>query len=296
MRSYVRRWAALVAIFAFTGLLVGARLAAAPNASGFRHAIAAAPDGALYEVDGSGRALLFGPQGGVEVRGHASGDLPLALAADGDRLLLGTDRGLEWSDDGGRTWSRTGPPGRFPALMVEGDTALAGAWAGSLQLTQDRGRTWTALSTPGAREFQAIASSAGVWYVATLTSVLVSVDRGASWSEIPVPRVTALSAGPGGVLAGTWRGQVLALSLDRPPAPVADLNAGIWAVQDGMAATTDGLRYLSGAPECLDRRPEPVAHAEVSALVVSESSVYAGVAGHGVYRGGACGGFTPLQG
>lgn len=296
MRSYVRRWGALVAMFAFTGAVVGARLASAPNAYGVRHAIAAAPGGGLYEVDGSGRALLIGPQGGVAVRGQASGDLPLSLAASGDRLLLGTDRGLEMSTDGGRTWARTGPAGRYPVVLIEGDTALAGAWSGALQLTQDGGRTWTSLSTPGSREFTAVTSFDGAWYVATLTSVLISVDRGASWSELPVARVTALSPYPGGAVAGTWRGQVFRLGPDRPPALLADLHAGIWAVTMFRAATTDGLRDdYAGGPECADRKPR-LEHAEVTALVESGDATYAGVAHGGLYRSRACGALQPIQG
>ncbi len=296
MRSYVRRWGALVAMFVLTGALVGARLGSAPNAAGVRHAIAAAPDRGLYEVDGSGRALLIGADGGVQVRGHTSGDLPLALTAAGDSLLLGTDRGLERSSDGGRTWRRTGPPGRYPALMMERDAALAGAWAGALELTQDGGSTWTALSTPGSREFTAMTSFDGAWYVATLTSVLISVDRGTSWSVVPVARVTALSPFPGGALAGTWRGQVFYLAPHRPLALRADLHAGIWALTSFRAATTDGLRDdFAGDPECAARQPA-LEHAEVTALVVSNDATYAGVAGGGLYRGGACGALEPIQG
>src|SRR5579871_3617424 len=295
MPANIRRWAALLAVFAFTAVLVGARLAAAPNAAGYRHAIAAAPDGALYEVDGAGRARLIGPQGGVEVRGKTGADLPLALAADGDHLLLGTDRGLESSDDGGHTWAVTGPAGRYPAVMVEGDTALAGAWGGSLELTEDGGRTWRALPTPGAREFEAIAGAGGAWYVATLTSVLVSVDRGAAWSEVPLSRVTALEAAAGGVLAGTWRGDVWLLSADRAAQHVAALGAGIWALAPSGAATTDGLRQgFAGGPQC-GGRSAPLAHAEITALVASGETVYAGVARGGLYRGGFCGGFAPVQ-
>lgn len=275
MPGYGGRFLALVAMFLLTSVLVGARLAAAPDARGYRHAIAAAPGGGLYAVDGGGRSLQVGPQGGVAVRGHTSGDLPLALAADGNQLLLGTDRGLEWSSDGGRSWRRTGPAGRYPAVMLAGATGLAGAWGGALELTQDGGRTWSALATPGAREFEAIATSAGVWYVATLTSVLVSVDRGEAWSQLPVARVTAMAADAGGVVAGTWRGDVLRLTQDAQPVRLAGLEAGIWALAGPMAGTTAGLR---GAPG------PALARSEVTALVASGPVFYAGLARGGLYR------------
>jgi hypothetical protein len=264
-------------MFVFTGALLAARLGVAPTAEGFRHAIAPAAGGALYVVDGSGRTSLVGPEGGVFARGVARGGLPLALASSGDHLLLGTDRGLQWSADGGRTWRVTGPAGRFPAVLVEGDTALAGGWAGSLELTEDGGRSWRAVPTPASHEFEAIVDSGGEWYVATLTGVIVSVDRGASWlvASRPASRATALRAALQGVVVGTWRGELDQLQTTSAQ-PLTDVHAGIWALTETLVATTDGLRGAHPGT--------PLDHAEVTALVSSGSAVYAGVARGPLYR------------
>lgn len=276
--AYVGRLVAPLAMFVFTAALLGARLVAAPTANGFRHAIAAAPAGRLYIVDDSGRSYEARPDGGVTAGGTAAtGALPLALAADGSNLLLGTDRGLRWSSDGGRTWRMVGPPGRYPAVSVTGEVGLAGAWGGSLELTEDGGSTWRELQTPGAHEYESIVDSDGEWYVATLTGVIVSLTHGASWLQAPLPasRPTAMRAAPEGVVVGTWRGE-----LDRVQATggveLANVHAGIWALTATLIATTDGLRGgLKGSP---------LEHAEVTALVESASEVYAGVARGPLYR------------
>ena len=275
MRLNGRRLAAVLAMFLFTGGLLASRFAAAPTAEGYRHAMAAAPGDSLYAIDAGGRALVIDPAGGALVRGQTLGGLPLALSADGERLLLGTDQGLQWSGDGGRTWRRTGPAGRYPAVLLDGDTALGGAWAGSLDLSQDGGRTWRALPTPGAHEFEAIAASGANWFVATLTSVIVSGGDGRAWREVGPSRVTAFHADGAGVIAGTWRGEVLRLTSFLPPQPLADLHAGIWAVSGGLFATTAGLRGAGAGT--------PLEHAEVSALVASGPALYAGVARGPIY-------------
>src|SRR5690348_2873032 len=88
-----------------TTVLIGLRIAAAPTAAGYRHAMAAAPNGDLYEAQ-PGRGLVLATAGGNSVvEGPLPGGLPLALAADGQRLLLGTDQGLYQSADGGAHWS-----------------------------------------------------------------------------------------------------------------------------------------------------------------------------------------------
>src|SRR5579864_9319981 len=101
MRLNGRRLAAVLAMFLVTGALLAARFAAAPTAEGYRHAMAAGPNDGLYAIDASGRTVLVDAAGDVEVRGATLGGLPLAMSADGERLLLGTDQGLQRSDDGG---------------------------------------------------------------------------------------------------------------------------------------------------------------------------------------------------
>jgi len=119
--------------------------------------------------------------------------------------------------------------------------------------------------------------------VATLTGVIVSVDRGASWmaAERPASRATAISATLQGVVVGSWRGEVDRLQVTSAQS-LGDVHAGIWALTETLVATTDGLRGVHAGT--------PLDHAEVTALVSSGSAVYAGVARGPLYRSADGGG------
>ncbi len=253
------------------------------------YAMAPAPNGDLYEAQAGRGLVLATAGGGSRVQGPLPAGLPLALAADGRRLLLGTDQGLYQSADGGAHWSAAAViQARYPAVWAAGSLGLAGGWDGRLWSTRDAGRTWEAFTTPpGEDEFQALTVSDGVIYAATLRHVIRSVDAGRVWEVTELPaRVTALEAGGQQVLAATWEGGLYSLAESGAVQRVGDLNAGVWAIGGGFAGTTDGLAGVRGTP--LDRR-------EVTALVVSAGgTVYAGVARGPVY-GSADGGHSWLR-
>ncbi|HEX6350683.1 MAG TPA: hypothetical protein VF160_15000 [Candidatus Dormibacteraeota bacterium] len=277
-----------VALLATT-VLLGLRIAAAPSAAGYRHAMAAAPNGDLYEAEPGRGLVLATAEGGSVVQGRLPAGLPLALAADGRRLLLGTDRGLYQSDDAGAHWSAAAViQARYPAVWAGGSLGLAGGWGGRLWSTLDAGRTWEAFSTPpGEDEFQAVTVNEGVIYAATLRHVIRSFDAGRAWEVAALPaRVTALEAAGRQVLAATWGGGIYSVDESGSVRRVADLKAGLWALDAGFAGTTDGLAGVHGSP--LD-------HREVTAVVASGSgAVYAGLARGPVY-GSADGGHSWIK-
>ena len=275
VRVYGGRLAAMVAALLFTAALLGARLAAAPTAEGYRHAVAAAPLGGLFAVEAT-RVLRIGPEGGVATVGRTLGGLPLALSASDQDLLLGTDLGLQASEDGGRTWRWVGPAGRYPAVLRDGGLLIGGAWGRGLEVSSDGGLNWQLQRLPGSNEVAAVTDSGGpTWYAATLTGVDVSIDRGRTWQATAAgSRVTALHTDGAGALAGTWSGRLYRLN-GAAASEVADAHAGIWSVEGTLLATTDGLRGTAD--------PQ-LAHAEVTALVASGAALYAGVARGPLYR------------
>ena len=94
MRVYARsRAVGLALALVATTALIGLRLAAAPTSTGYRHAMDAAPGGDLYEADPGWGLVLTTVTGHSQVRGVLPAAQPLALAADGSRLVMGTDRG-----------------------------------------------------------------------------------------------------------------------------------------------------------------------------------------------------------
>ncbi|HEX6547274.1 MAG TPA: hypothetical protein VF134_00855 [Candidatus Dormibacteraeota bacterium] len=267
MRAYT---GLALALLATVGLLA-VRIAAGPTGAGIRHAMAAAPDRGLYYA-APGSLLLVRPEGGVRLLATTLGPgTPLALAADSDFLVLGTTAGVEQSSDGGRTWGAAPvAAGHYPAVFVSGSTALAGEWGGAIWTTTDRGSSWR--RTAALRgEYQALTALHGEWFAATLTGLLRSPDRGASWETTGTPpRVMALQPAGDQVLAATWPGQIFSIGAIGDPKLVTDLHVGVWTLAAGLAATTDGVRD-SGAVALAGR--------EVSALVDSDGILYAGVAG-----------------
>lgn len=261
-----RVYGAAIAIVVTLALLL-VRFASAPTATGFRHALAPAPNGDLYAVEG-GHALLVGREGGTRVLGVTGAALPLALAADGARLALGTDAGVEVSTDGGATWRAAAlPRGHYPAVWIAGGDVVAGRWAGEVWRSADGGATWRSLGVVGGGEYAQLLGATGVLFAATLTGVWLTPD-GREWQQaVAVTRVTALASDAGVVTAADWRGSIYTVY------PAAGRRAGVgaavWALAGGRAATTDGVR--DGARVSLRGR-------EVTALVSAGDRLYAGVA------------------
>ena len=267
------RLAVLLAALLLAAGVTAIRVGASPQGAGFRHGIAAAPDGGAYVADpGRGRLVAVDSAGHVEDRGRLPAGIPVALASDGARFLVFvTDHGAASSVDAGLTWrSVPAPAGRYTAAWVSGRTALVGRWAGHLYRTDDAGGTWAEVPETG--NWQVIAAAGADVWAATLTGVIRSADGGRTWTATGLPsRVTALTAGPGGLLAARWDGTTLILADGRPPSAGPRYPAGVWALAGGLAATVSGLADATGPRPGLGRR-------EVTALVASGSTLYAGLA------------------
>ncbi|MDP3771135.1 MAG: exo-alpha-sialidase [bacterium] len=103
----------------------------------------------------------------------------------------GGNMGVQRSDDGGITWTRIASGARGPvdfhAMAVSPANAdlLYGWYAGALQRSTDGGRNWEALpaSLSGVIRLAADPERVNVVYAATTDGLLVSADRGATWTH-----------------------------------------------------------------------------------------------------------------
>lgn len=273
---FLRPLAVLLASLLLALGVTEVRLAASPQGAGFRHPMAPAPGGAVYAADPrTGYLVLVDASGGRTALAGLPAGLPVTMASDpGDPaglIVLGTDRGLAYSNDGGRSLRPAPVPrARYTATWSSGQTALAGAWAGPLYRTDDGGATWQAL--PISAEWQVIAPVQGELWAATLTGVLRSPDGGQTWTATGLPsRVTSLTAVESRVLAVRWDGTSVLTGVAGDLAPGPRFPAGVWALTDGLAGTVSGLADSRGPRPGLGRR-------EVTALVASGAVLYAGLA------------------
>jgi hypothetical protein len=199
--------------------------------------------GRLYA--GTARGLLrVGPDSAepVPLRGPQRRPVRVsALAASGALLWIGTADGafsvpiaeLEGGPAGAR-WQPLvfgDPPadtGVVTALVPLGEGALAGTDDGGLvRLSPDGGVSAVRFSDPRANQVNPLAAAAwgsgaafgtqgGGLLLASLEGGSLVVGRPGGW---PLPQVSALRSVPGGFLAGSADGRVLAVECDPGPAP-----------------------------------------------------------------------------
>lgn len=144
-----------------------------------------------------------------------------ALVALGNRLHLGADSGLYWSDDGGENWlAAAGGEITVTALAVaDPQTALAGALDGLVR-TDDGGRSWQPSATGLAAHAPPVverAPNGDLIALDHLGSGAISVDNGIAWQ--------------------LWTG-----AADAPPVTAIGLAAD-WSIFHWWAATANGGLY-----------------------------------------------------
>jgi photosystem II stability/assembly factor-like uncharacterized protein len=179
--------------------------------------------------------LLVGPglraQGAWTVVGPSGGDARAFAAVPGQpkHLLLGTTNSwLYESPDEGATWHRLAKLGAEDGLVLDSvqvdsadpSTIYVGAWKnsddGGLWISHDFGRSWTEPAQFKGQPVHALVqapSDPGILVAGTLTGVLRSSDRGATWTQISPPgsleihEIESLAVDPGNpdiIYAGTW--------------------------------------------------------------------------------------------
>ena len=168
------------------------------------HAYAATAWGPLRSTDG-GASWLLAQQGLARLYCQTI----IADAAQGGRVLLGTEDGVYASHDGAVTWARTA----FPAVSVlrlaqsasDPKLILAGTQGRGAWLSHDGGQTWTA-ADPGSATANLYAAAisphtatqlaVGGWEI----GVRVSADGGRTWADrtagLPAKNVFVLAFDP----------------------------------------------------------------------------------------------------
>jgi photosystem II stability/assembly factor-like uncharacterized protein len=274
IRYPVQRALAVLVMASAVAALLQLRVTGSPEIELYRTAMAAAPEAGLYAALAGRRLVEVAPDGRVRSSWQLPAGTPLSLAASGDNLVLGTDRGLHLSVNRGRTWVQVRSSGRFGAVALRGKVGYAGAWAQGLWSTRDGGESWSQARTPeGDTDYESIAIADSAVVVATLLGALVSAD-GAVWTRASLPsRMTAVDASGGDFLAGAWRGQLFRSADGRDWSRAGGVPGGIWAVSglERLVATTEGLFPEAGPATALRGR-------EVTALTAVDGVIYAAVA------------------
>lgn len=225
---------------------------------------------------------------------------PTTFSSDSVRQVVGSpaaifahgfDRALHRSTDGGVTWSRRGSIDASDLAFASADRGYATTINGIFR-TADGGLTWELRNVHGAYAVAAVPGGERAVAVSLEGDVLVSADRGATWTASPITSealltvtcpgaARCLAGGAGGVLlvsddAGdTWTPRSTGLTDAIVSLAFGDELHG-WA----LVSTTDGHRTLQRTADG-GGTWEPVAQEPVDAIAVAgPSSLWVvGVAG-----------------
>lgn len=141
-----------------------------------------AAHGRIYGYDSTGGAVRVSADGITwEIRSRfALWDMAVSPTAP-DRLLTTTERGLQRSEDGGRTWTVLNTPTLGLLAWATGETVWAVAPAGVVYQSVDGGNEWTARGGVQGSP-QALLVVGDILYVAVEgQGVLQSEDGGTTW-------------------------------------------------------------------------------------------------------------------
>jgi hypothetical protein len=183
-----------------------------------------------------------------------------SLAVSDTTLFAGTQgQGVFLSTDNGNSWTETGPGiASVTALAVSGTNLLAGSWLDGAFLSTDNGTNWNRVDElTGSVSFGLSGTNL---FAGTCDGVFLSTNNGASWVNVN----SALKC------AGCFA----AIGTNLFFAGQSTYSGGTGGVFRSTDNGTSWTPANSGLP----------LNANVSALAVSASNLFAGTVGYGVFR------------
>jgi photosystem II stability/assembly factor-like uncharacterized protein len=170
----------------------------------------------FFSLVGASVALLVVPADGHATSLHARPpttefDALLVSKADAAHLLLGTQRGLYRTTNGGLSWTRSGFGGEQVTSLAQSGRAIFAGGNGLLAVSTDGGTSWTRLHPRGLPDDQVVslavdpAQPAVMYLVLGSGGLYRSTDRARGFALVSRqvgPGIRSLAVGPAGVVAG----------------------------------------------------------------------------------------------
>ncbi len=133
-----------------------------------------------------------------------------SLGAAGGRVFAGTDGGIFWSRDEGRTWQKSSVGVRVLRFATAGGHIYGGTANDGLLVSRDGGAGWAPVSGLGVKKIRSLLAAQGAIYAGTDTEgVMVSRDEGMTWTaqNAGLPRqsqIFDMAAAGGTVFVGLY--------------------------------------------------------------------------------------------
>jgi ligand-binding sensor domain-containing protein len=191
----------------------------------------------------------------------------------GSNIFAGTASGVFLSANNGQNWMAVNfglPESEVLSLAVNGSTIFAGTYEDSVFRSTNNGTTWTAVGLPNYL-VSSLAASDGKIFAGVLNGgVFRSTDNGTTWTAVDSgltnTKVYSLLASGSNIFAGTGGGVFLSTN-----------NGTSWtAVNSGLVSIESGTTLTAIYAFLTDTT--------VLSLAVSDSTIFAGTGGGGVWR------------
>jgi photosystem II stability/assembly factor-like uncharacterized protein len=228
-------------------------------------------DGGVFKSTDSASTWVSSGLQGVEIRALA------VDPADDNVVYAGSPFGLYTTTDGGKTWTYNNPLGsvQINAMAVDpsdGSTVFVASQSGGVYQTSDSGSTWTntndGLTAGQINDLVEAPSSPATLYAATPSGVFVSTNSGGSWSAAN---------------AGLTDTNIQSVAVDPANASSAwAITSPSEFVLSGYHSTTGGSSWASDSSG-LPGPPSERFGLENVPLLVTSTSVYAGIPGSGLF-------------
>jgi photosystem II stability/assembly factor-like uncharacterized protein len=217
------------------------------------------------------------------------------FGAIGDRIFAGTDSGIYWSSDAGKTWQKTTATARTVSFATSGQMVYAGTQSAGLLASRDQGRSWTPVAGLASRYIRSLLAARGRLYAGTdADGVMVSEDEGRTWLAQkagipPLSQIFDLAMVEDTVFAALYAKGLYALSWnERRWVEAGKVKPLVLASGEGTLAVghNPGGIYWSAAPKSSEWRKavgEFDPGAPVWAMASDGKLIVAGAA-EGIYR------------